>query len=407
MNRYYQMMVDSSDRLSDFKRQNMLDQQAARQQRYENTLATRQEDRLQSEQQQKIKDGLIERGGQLVQASTTPELFTSHMGWVKQNQPNMYQAMGGDAAVAQMLQGDYQANRQRQLALWGQYKQPDNKLSNYFTGSDGLRYGVDARGVARPVEGMPAGVGVREDAPLVVNEGGYVPDVYAEKMSEHRAKSDSKRLDDYSASSTAARTELTRLQRMEQLLRGIETNKLTPTTKYLKEVAKGVGIDLGAFGIADDVAPLQAAEALSNQLALSMRNPAGGEGMPGAMSDADRAFLQAIVPGISQTSEGRGLLIQTRRKLAQRRLEEARIAREWFNKNKSFVGLEQELQRHADANPMFQGLALPEVKPTSAIAIPKDRAKYPEWGDVTEEDLQATMKAHGLNREQAIQRLSK
>ena len=44
------------------------------------------------------------------------------------------------------------------------------------------------------------------------------------------------------------------------------------------------------------------------EFALELRNPSGGAGMPGAMSDADRNFLASIPPSLANTKEGRALI---------------------------------------------------------------------------------------------------
>jgi hypothetical protein len=50
---------------------------------------------------------------------------------------------------------------------------------------------------------------------------------------------------------------------------------------------------LNAFGVeAGDTSPAEMLSNLGNRIALQLRNPDGGAGMPGSLSDSDRAFLQ-------------------------------------------------------------------------------------------------------------------
>jgi hypothetical protein len=153
-------------------------------------------------------------------------------------------------------------------------------------------------------------------------------------------------------------------QRLGSLLGQVQTGKFKGATTDIKAAAKGLGIDLTALGVADDVAPAQAARALSNQIALELRNPAGGAGMPGALSDKDREFLIASIPGLENDPNAVGKMIEYRVKLAQREQEVAKKARAYRKKNGKFdEGFYDELQEWSAKNPLF-----PETKPTEPKA---------------------------------------
>lgn len=148
-----------------------------------------------------------------------------------------------------------------------------------------------------------------------------------------------------------------KLNRLDQLLTNVETGKFKGTTTEIKKAAKSAGIDLESLGIKDDVAPVEAARALSNEMALQLRNPAGGAGMPGAMSDSDRTFLTSMVPGIETTPEGRKLMVQTQKQLNQRKREIAKMARDYKTKNSAIdEGFDQQMNDYAQKNPMFHAV---------------------------------------------------
>jgi hypothetical protein len=108
------------------------------------------------------------------------------------------------------------------------------------------------------------------------------------------------------------------------------------------------------MGIADDVAPAQAARALANQLALEMRNPAGGAGMPGAMSDKDREFLIQMIPSLESDPGAVNKMIEYRVRLEKRSQRVAKMARDYRKKNGKFdEGFFDELQVWSDKNPLF------------------------------------------------------
>lgn len=146
-----------------------------------------------------------------------------------------------------------------------------------------------------------------------------------------------------------AQGKVNNLNRLDQLLEGTSTGKLTPAATTLAAYADSVGIKIDP-----KLGDKQALESLSNELALQARNPSGGAGMPGAMSDADREFLRNIVPNLSKTPEGNRQIVDTMRKLAQRDRDVARLATEYRRKNGTLDdGFATTLQQFSDANPMF------------------------------------------------------
>lgn len=171
---------------------------------------------------------------------------------------------------------------------------------------------------------------------------------------------------DMMKSSMQAPGKVARLDRLQTLLDGVNTGKFKGTTTEIKSAAKSAGIDLESLGITDDVGPVQAAQALSNAMALEMRNPSGGAGMPGALSDADREFLLNMTPNINQTPEGRAMMVDTQKKLAQREQQVAKLAAEYRRKNggRFDEGFYETLAQWSAANPLFAGM------PTAAPAAP-------------------------------------
>jgi hypothetical protein len=116
----------------------------------------------------------------------------------------------------------------------------------------------------------------------------------------------------------------------------------------VKRVAKSVGIDVG------DLSGAEAVRSIQNQFALELRNPAGGAGMPGAMSDADRAFLQTMPPGLERTKEGNALIGDYMKRVAQRDLDIERLRQRYVKQHGQLNdGFYQAVADYADANPIF------------------------------------------------------
>ena len=155
---------------------------------------------------------------------------------------------------------------------------------------------------------------------------------------------------------------IARLQRMEQLMEGVRTGKLTPKITQVTAIAESLGIKIDPT-----LDSKQAIEALTNEMALQLRNPSAGAGMPGQLSDKDREFLMTLPPGLEKTKGGNRLLIETAMKLAQRDKDVARIAREYRKKHGSIdEGLYSELEAFSEANPLFG--AVPSVEDVSGMS---------------------------------------
>jgi hypothetical protein len=152
-----------------------------------------------------------------------------------------------------------------------------------------------------------------------------------------------------------AASKISRLDRLDQLLEGVTTGKLTPAMTQVSALADSLGIKLDP-----KLGAKQAVQALSNEVALQLRNPSGGAGMPGALSDKDREFLVSMTPGLANTAEGNKLIIESARKLAKRELDVARLARDYRQrKGQMDEGFYQELAQFSAANPLFGGDAIP------------------------------------------------
>lgn len=165
----------------------------------------------------------------------------------------------------------------------------------------------------------------------------------------------------------SAQSKVNRYSRLGQLLDGVSTGKFAGAGLEVAKAASSLG-----FNIDPTMANKEAAQALSGEIALELRNPSGGAGMPGAMSDADRQFLTNMVPGLATTPEGRTLMLETAQKLAKRDMDVARMAREYRKRNGSInEGFYDELARYSESNPLFQQQA-PQA-PASGFSIRRVR----------------------------------
>jgi hypothetical protein len=174
---------------------------------------------------------------------------------------------------------------------------------------------------------------------------------YMEKMGEILAQD----FAGLQSAGTAAQTSLAKFDRLGGLLEGVNTGAFKGTTTQMKAIAKSAGVDLDSLGITDDVAPAQAAKAITNEIALQLRNPAGGAGMPGALSDKDREFLLQMVPSLETTPEGNKTLVDYWRRLNKRTIDVAKMSRDYMKKNggRFDYGFYDELADYSEKNSLF------------------------------------------------------
>ena len=136
----------------------------------------------------------------------------------------------------------------------------------------------------------------------------------------------------------------------------------------LKRVGKALGI-----GVDEGVGRAEAAQAISNKMALDMRNPDTGPGMPGSMSDADREFLVSLIPGIGQTEAGRNLVIEAKKRVNKWNRKIDSMARAYEQEHGRIdSGFDAVVEEYAKLNPVFKGLNV-----TAAMASKSSPAGAP------------------------------
>jgi hypothetical protein len=135
------------------------------------------------------------------------------------------------------------------------------------------------------------------------------------------------------------------LNRMEQLLTGVEGGKLAPTAAQLAGAARSFGINLDP-----KLGDKEAAEALAVEMALAMKPPASGP-----MTDKDFDNFLTTVPSLAKTAAGRKQIASTLRAKAERDKQIAKMARSYAQRNGGNLddGFLDELSEFQAANPVF------------------------------------------------------
>jgi hypothetical protein len=113
-------------------------------------------------------------------------------------------------------------------------------------------------------------------------------------------------------------------------------------------VGNALGLNLA------DTSQAETARSLSNQMALMLRNPAGGAGMPGALSDSDRNFLIQSVPSLKNSPTGGKALIHVMSKLAERKIQVAQFADQYVQQHGVLdAGFDKAVSDWSAKNPLF------------------------------------------------------
>lgn len=182
---------------------------------------------------------------------------------------------------------------------------------------------------------------------------------------------------DIQSGAMAAPGTVAKLNRLEAALAKSPQGWGADTIQEVRRIGETFGIKIG-----EGAGPGDVARSISNEMALQMRDPSGGAGMPGALSDADRKFLQMSTPGLAQTPEGNKMLIDYRRRLAKREQEVGKLAREYRQKKGTFDdGFLAELADWSAKNPLFTeedqqrvqaaSAPAPQAQPTAAPTAPR------------------------------------
>jgi len=116
---------------------------------------------------------------------------------------------------------------------------------------------------------------------------------------------------------------MAQLDRMDELLAGVDGGRLSPAGAELASAANSLGIKIDP-----KLGNKQGAEALAIEMALKMRPPGSGP-----MTDKDFDNFLKTVPSLAKTSEGRKQISTTMRAALQRDMEAAKFSRDYAKQN--------------------------------------------------------------------------
>jgi hypothetical protein len=202
---------------------------------------------------------------------------------------------------------------------------------------------------------------------------------------KENAKLFAKRYDDISRQAGNAQDMLSMYDLAEQALTsGVRTGFGAETELNLRQLGAAMGIDTDPEKLAGG----ELIRSIQNRMALLMRSPSGGMGMPGALSDRDIKFLKDAQIGLDRSPVGNRRMLEAYRAMEQRKIEISQLADQYVQEHgKLDAGFNKAVREYAKANPIF-----PENPQGSGAvrgpggATGRQRARNPQTGEIVEWD---------------------
>lgn len=183
------------------------------------------------------------------------------------------------------------------------------------------------------------------------------------------AKLFAKRYDDITSAAGNAQQMMGMYDLAEQALNsGVRTGLGADAELTLRQLGSAMGVDTDPQKLAGG----ELIRAVQNRMALTMRSPDGGMGMPGALSDRDIKFLKDSQVGLDRSPEGNRRMLDAFRAMERRKIELAQLADQYVQQNGRLdAGFNQAVREYANANPLF-----PEAPSSGGTARPTSEEDY-------------------------------
>jgi hypothetical protein len=172
---------------------------------------------------------------------------------------------------------------------------------------------------------------------------------------------------------------IARMDALTGFLNQVHTGQFAPQKLAITKVVKGLGFDPQALGIDDTAGPAEAAQAIVRQMALELRNPSGGAGMPGALSDSDREYLSSMLPRLQSDPNAWPKIVDIYKRMAQRDIDVAQLTRDYRKQHgHADEGMFDALQQFSTAHPLFEPMqASDAAAPAAPASNPPAAASQP------------------------------
>lgn len=256
------------------------------------------------------------------------------------------------AAFAQWRQQTQQGLLTAQQQLDGYYRQQGLNLQQQRLQHDINQSGTTTLQKNLAAAGLRPGTPEYQQAVLDGSRGTTVNVGAGDKAWDtESAKLFAKRYDDISSGAVNAQQMMGMYDLAEQALNsGVRTGLGADAEITLRQFGAAMGMNTDPEKLAGG----ELVRAVQNRMALLMRSPDGGMGMPGALSDRDIRFLKDSQIGIDRSPEGNRAMLQAFRAMEKRKIEMAQLADQYIQENGRLdAGFNRTLREFAEANPIF------------------------------------------------------
>lgn len=165
----------------------------------------------------------------------------------------------------------------------------------------------------------------------------------------------------------------------QALASGLRTGFGAEAEQSLRRMGQAMGLDVDEAALAGG----ELLTSVTNRMALQMRNPDSGMGMPGAVSDRDLQFLRDAQIGIDRSPAGNVRMLRAFRAMEERKVELAQMADEYIEKNERLdIGFNEQVRRYAAQNPLFSEDMFADIRvpPDAGSGMPAPEAAAPSAG---------------------------
>jgi|GEM_PF-5777393 len=139
--------------------------------------------------------------------------------------------------------------------------------------------------------------------------------------------------------------------------KALDNNVNTGAFGEYEQSLRKIGASLGIDTDMEKVTGGELLKTVTNRMALLMRNPESGMGMPGSVSDRDLTFLKDAQVGL--TTQNPRAMIDVFRRIEKRKIDIANLADDYVKKNGNLdAGFDAVVSDFVDKNSMFEGINL-------------------------------------------------
>ncbi|HAK62072.1 MAG TPA: hypothetical protein DCO82_02395 [Alphaproteobacteria bacterium] len=205
-----------------------------------------------------------------------------------------------------------------------------------------------------------------------------------QEYQKYRGKFNAETANEIEKGAMSAPARMGMLDRLEMSLSNpnVYTGAGGESINNMKRAAEALGFNVQGTSDAE------VARAVSNQMALELRNTGSGAGMPGAMSDKDREFLVASAPGLSKSPQGNRMLVDYYRRVENRKVQVAQFLRDYEVRNgRVDSGFYQELANWSARNPLFSEQDMQAAR-AAAQQAPAEQFRSPAAGTPWDNETQ-------------------